>query len=1009
MRLQDRATRSRKVTLDLCFLILLLFQSLDAQQHSHLSGLILDSSDAGVPGASISALNEETGFRRTSYSRPDGGYTVASLEPGVYKITVRKPGFRTIIRFGVRIEVAQPARLDFTLAVGSMQEAITVEGSAPLLNSEDGSLGTLVARDEIENLPLNGRGLISLLELAPGTVVTPATRGEAGQFTVNGQRPNTHYFTVDGVSANNGVSAGGLPAQSTGGSLPGMTAFGSLHSLIALDALDEFRVQTSSAIPEFGRLPGAQVSLSSRAGTNEFHVSLLYFFRNELLNANDWFGNAQGESRSPARMSDFGSSVGGPLRHNQTFFFLSYEGMRMRQPGFWRTAVPTLAARHALPEYTQPVLALFPAPNGPELGAGLALWTGRNNRPSRLDVGSARLDHAFSGRVTAFARFSQTPSANQFGSTQVSELNLNSRSVTFGFNIRPRHDIVLDTRANASEASAHSEWRQQSAASMPDCFLQPFIGFLRQGTCHDLVRVSLGGLDDIIYGREGDRRQTQYQFSQTANLNRAAHSIRTGFDYLRLAPRRNDSSGMLGVIGDSVADLGDRRNLWVGSSAPQAASSVLRELSLFAQDTWRISQRLSLTYGVRWELSTMAKSNQEVFFLDPSSDTVRSENRPIFPPTRGNIAPRFGIAFRPDSGGKTVIRAGAGVYYDSSVSIATDLINQGTFSVSYFTSGINGLFSSLLSWGFLPDLRLPWVTNWSISVEHALTRHDVLSLGYAGATGRKLLRREMGGPGSSERDYLALATNHGESDYNGLQFEYRRRLSAGLQARMAYSWGHSIDNSSTDSLLFWAGSGLAPKNDRGSSDFDVRHALTSAFTYQTAAKPWLLRNWALDGIFRARTSFPLAVLDSDHYVGLSFTNAFRPNLLGGQPIWIEDRNVPGGRRLNPNAFQPAKSGVQGALGRNVLSGFGMSQLDLAVRREFPFGERRAFQLRVEAFNAMNQANFADPVGILISPLFGQSVSMLNLMLGTGSPASGLAPMFQTGGARSVQISLRLRF
>src|SRR5262249_25691436 len=161
------------------------------------------------------------------------------------------------------------------------------------------------------------------------------------------------------------------------------------------------------------------------------------------------------------------------------------------------------------------------------------------------------------------------------------------------------------------------------------------------------------------------------------------------------------------------------------------------------------------------------------------------------------------------------------LYYDSSVSIATDLINQGTFSIGYFTSGIHSPFSSLLSWGFLPNLRLPWVTDWSISVEHALSSHDVVSLGYAGAAGRNLLRREMGGPGSTERDYLALATNHGESDYHGLQMEYRRRLARGLQARAAYAWGHSLDNSSTDSLLHWAGSGLKPANDHASSDFDV--------------------------------------------------------------------------------------------------------------------------------------------------------------------------------------------
>jgi hypothetical protein len=1007
MALPDGATKSRSLIASCCLGLILAFP-LQSQEYSHLSGLILDPSDAGVPGTMISAINEDTGFRRIAYSRSDGGYTVASLEPGTYKVTARKAGFVTIIRFGVKIEVSQPARLDFTLHVGSMQETITVEGTQPLLNTEDGSLGTLVARDEIEHLPLNGRGLISLLELAPGTVVTPATRGEAGQFTVNGQRPNTHYFTVDGVSANNGVSAGGLPAQSTGGSLPGMTAFGSLHSLISLDALDEFRVQTSSPIPEFGRLPGAQISLSSRAGTNEFHGSVLYFFRHEVLGANDWFANSQGYPRSPERLSDFGASFGGPLRHNRTFFFLSYEGMRMRQPAYWRTAVPTLDARAALPAYAQPLLSLYPAPNGPALGSGLAEWTGHNTRPSRLDVGSARLDHAFGSRVTAFARFSQSPSSNEFGSTEISQLNLDSRSFTVGFNVRPRHDIVLDTRANASEAGAHSLWRQDGP-NPPDCFLQPIIDFARQGNCHDLIRVSLGSLDDLVYGREGDRRQSQYQFSQTGNINRAAHSVRVGFDYLRLAPRRNDSTGILSVIADSLSDLSDRRNLWVGSSSPQVASSVLRELSLFAQDTWRVTQKLTLTYGARWELSTMAKSNQQVYFLDPSTGTVFGDVRPVFPPTHGNIAPRFGIAYRPGSSGKTVIRAGGGIYYDSSVSIATDLINQGTFSIANFTSGINGLFSTLLSWGFLPDLRLPWVANWSVSVEHALSGHDVISLGYSGSAGRELLRREMGGPGSSDRDFLALATNHGESDYHGLQLEYRRRMARGLQARAGYAWGHSIDDSSTDSLLHWAGSGLLPGNDRGSSDFDVRHSMTAAFTYQVPARPWLLRDWSLDGIFRARTSFPLSVLDSDHYVGISLTNAFRPNLVYGQPIWIDDANAPGGRRLNPNAFTQGKTGVQGTLGRNVLSGFGMSQLDLAVRREFPWGEHRAVQLRVEAFNAMNQANFADPVGYLINPLFGQSTSMLNLMLGTGSPASGLAPMFQTGGPRSIQVSLRLSF
>ena len=187
-----------------------------AQQLTHLSGLVLDPTEAAVEGVSIFVVSEETGFRRSATTQSDGSYVVASLQPGLYKMTVRKDGFRTLIRFGVKIDVAQPARVDFQLSLGSLQDAITVEGSAPLLNTDDASVGTLVERKRIDKMPLNGRGLLNLLEMAPGTVVTPATRGESGQFTANGQRPNSHYFTVDGVSGNSGVrpSLPSAPADS---------------------------------------------------------------------------------------------------------------------------------------------------------------------------------------------------------------------------------------------------------------------------------------------------------------------------------------------------------------------------------------------------------------------------------------------------------------------------------------------------------------------------------------------------------------------------------------------------------------------------------------------------------------------------------------------------------------------------------------------------------------------------------------------------------------------------
>ena len=267
-----------------------------------------------------------------------------------------------------------------------------------------------------------------------------------------------------------------------------------------------------------------------------------------------------------------------------------------------------------------------------------------------------------------------------------------------------------------------------------------------------------------------------------------------------------------------------------------------------------------------------------------------------------------------------------------------------------------------------------------------------------------LIRREIGGPGSVLTDLFALATNHGSSNYQSLQAQYRRRFAHGAAVLASYTWSHSIDNSSTDSGIYWAGSGLTADNDRGSSDFDVRHSLTVGFSYDIRRS-----GWALDGMLHARTGFPITVLGAEQFMGISFENVFRPSLTPGQANWIDDPSAPGGRRINGAAFQVGRGSVQGDLGRNALGGFGMSQLDLALRREFFTGERRSIQLRVEAFNALNHPNFGDPVRSLSSPLFGQSSSMLNRMLGTGSPGSGVAPIFQTGGARSLQVSLRFRF
>jgi hypothetical protein len=307
----------------------------------------------------------------------------------------------------------------------------------------------------------------------------------------------------------------------------------------------------------------------------------------------------------------------------------------------------------------------------------------------------------------------------------------------------------------------------------------------------------------------------------------------------------------------------------------------------------------------------------------------------------------------------------------------------------------------------MPNLTVPEVKEWNLSFERALGTHDVLSVGYVGSLANGLIRREVGGPGNTPTSLVAATTNNGRSDYHALEVQYRRRVARGLQAVAAYDWAHSIDNDSSDSFLVWAGS---PSSDRASSDFDLRQSLTGTATYELplAGRPWL-RGWSLDGILRARSGFPISVLQDEEYMGIPLVNAFRPNLALDQPLWISNSAAPGGRVLNPAAFLATPVGVQGILGRNALTGFGMWQVDLALRREFKLNERMRLQFRLEAFNALNHPNFADPVSYFDSPVFGQSTSMLNLMLGSGSPGSGLSPILQTGGARSMQVGVKWQF
>jgi hypothetical protein len=969
---------------------------------SFLYGRIVDPSDAGAAGVSVSVINEDNGFRHATASGESGAWSIGPLARGSYKITVRKEGFRTMIRFHVQLDGTGSARADFALSLGSVQETITVEDTPSQSRLDEVAVHTQLSRDDLEQMPLDGRGLLGLVEMAPGTTVVPATRGDAGQFVTDGQRPNTNYFSVDGISANHGVSAGGVPAQASGGSLPVLSAFGSMDSLIPVSSVEEFDIRTSGSTSEFGRLPGAEVSITSRSGTSDFHGSAGYTLRNEFLAANDWFANRAGEPRTPLRENSFDGAFSGPVWRNHTFFFLGYERVALVEPFTWIEPVPTVAARLASPPWAQPALALFPVPNGRSLGNGLAEWDGSDSRPGGLEAGSVRLDHIFGPRLSFFGHYSDSPSNNEFGSTQVNYLNFRSWSGTVGLNFHPSSDVVLDLRLNRSNTSAQSVWKGATG-----CELEPLAAVLLPAapSCSDLVRFQINGVGQLVSGSEGNRLQRQWQAVDSLSWKRGPNTFEAGADFLRIQPERSDAYETLSIIADSLAALDNVDSFWESRTDPVNQSTLVDDLSLWVHDTWQVLPRLTLVAGLRWEYTPPPATPTTNSFLDPVSATIVQSSRPLWLTPYGHFAPRLGLSFSPGKNGRTVVRAGAGLFYDSSLSIATDVINGGPLSLN-FISGRNGLFSTALSYGFLPDLQLPRVIQWNVSVEQRLSAHDFIQLGYVGSDGLDLIRREVGGLGSSQTNWEALTTNSGLSSYDAFIAQYRRRLARGLEALVSYSWSHSLDNASSDTFLLWAGSGLTPAGDYGSSDFDLRHSATASFNW---ALPGWGRGWSFDGILRARSGFPITVLEAEQYAGIPFTNIFRPGLVPNQPVWIADPSAPGGQQLNPYAFAPASGDQQGNLGRNAIAGFGMWQLDLAVRREFRLADRRSLEFRIQAFNAFNHANFADPTRFLDSPYFGQSTSMLNQMLGTGSPGSGLAPLLQNGGPRSVEAVFRFRF
>lgn len=1050
----------------LAFLSLLVIARVEGQSpNGTISGLVADPSGAVIVGADILVANDATGVRYSARTNESGIYVVSNLSPGTYRLQVSKIGFKTLIKPDIVLNVQDALAINFNLPIGAVAETVTVTAGASVVDSQDGTVSTVVDRQFAENLPMNGRSFQTLIELTPGVTLTPSTGTDPGQFSINGQRAGSNYWMVDGVSANVGSSAlfGGTGLA---GAVGTFSAFGGTNSLVSVDAMQEFRIQTSTYAPEFGRTPGGQISIATRSGTNQFHATLFDYLRNDVLDANNWFNTAVTPPlpKPEERQNDFGGTFAGPIVKDKTFFFFSYEGLRLQLPQTALTTVPDLAARQSGTIDMQPFLNAYPLPNGPDNPAtGVAEFNRSYSSPATLDAYSIRVDHRLSDKLTLFGRYNYSPSQivqrNISGTGDALSIAFHSRitvqTATIGSTWSISSQAANDLRFNYSRTNPLTETVNDNFGGAVPLTNLPFPSPYTIQNARLLLGIFSLSNPYLLVGSEVRNLQRQFNVVDSIALQKGSHSLKFGVDFRRLSPVYAPFLYQQTAYFLNLQSAQNGALLASQTRALAGATLLFRNLSAFAQDTWRVVPRLALTYGVRWDLdfapqSTSGPSFPAVTGFDLnnlSNLALAPSGTAAYKTSYGNFAPRIGVAYQLSQNQEwgTVVRGGFGVFYDlASSEIGNLVLNAGYPFSALAPLNFGGAFplgpaaaapppiippsaSQGTLTAFDPNLKLPYALEWNVALEQGLGRRQTVSASYIGSLGRRLIQTAYVFSPSPNYGRAIVASSGATSDYHALQLQFQRQLSDGLQVLASYTWSHSIDDASAGSL--GQGNGGAndlvvnPSINRGPSDFDIRNQFSLGLTYDIPAPKRhafaraILHGWSTESFVLARSAPPVNVYNSRWTLSLSNTfTAVRPDTVPGQSIYLHGSQFAGGEALNPGAFtEPPTDSKgnplrQGDLGRNALRAFGATQWDFAVHRDVPVHEPLRLQFRAEMFNVLNHPNFAPPVADLGQSQFGRSIELLGQYLGGSNlGGGGFNPLYQIGGPRSIQFALKLFF
>jgi len=756
-------------------------------------GTVTDTSGAVVAGAKVTARNASTGLVRDTVTGSDGSYAIPQLPIGAYTVTIEKSGFQTSVTTDVALEVAVERRVDAVLKAGEVTERVTVSGTTlPQIQTTTNVLGGIMGPTEITNLPSNGGDFDKLLFLVPGVTGSPNqitdSPGSFGVFSMNGSRGRANNFLLDGTDMNDGYRND--PAINEAG------VFGDPATLLPLDAIAEMHV-TSNYMPEYGRNSGAIVNIATKSGTNDFHGTTFEYFRNNWLDARNFFNNV-GTPQNPFRNNQFGGSLGGPIKRNKAFFYLNYEGQREGGAQTSLSCVPSanslaiataaiggpqninpvianLLARHPWP---QPNLNL-PAddtgcPNGPNVAAA-------NPFVNDLSSGIVKVDYNINKDNLFSSRYFIGDSSQSF------PLALVGGGILPGFNTITPTRVQLVSLSLVSVVSpiivneARVGWNRFAEGFFPQdrSFNPASIGLDTGVGPQDfgLPKITVGSFAVIGAAPSVPRFRvdTNWHFADSLSWKKDRHDWKFGFEFRRSSISLVEDTGFRGKLSfDNLEDFLQGFVLKGGIARGVTNRNTFEDsFGWYVQDSFRWTPRFTLNYGIRWDLFGVPEEKHGLFFnfvpsiLNVVPESSLSSSR-IYEPDYKNFAPRVSLAYDLTGKGQTVIRAGYGIFFDAfsqdiflghipfncvfcpgpayaGIGPGNTAIISSSSPVSQIQSGQpvfpDSSFSTLGDF-FAVDrnVKTPYVQNFNLNVEQAFGSHAALQVGYVGALGRRLFR-----------------------------------------------------------------------------------------------------------------------------------------------------------------------------------------------------------------------------------------------------------------------------